>query len=261
MSKSKKKDVKEEFNYVNILAQEERQFLFKKNIKELYAIEKITGKVVRISDDVLLSSGMELIDGEITGLRLYGGRKLSIPNQISSIKSLKKLILKDFTNKKMPYWMGKLSNLEYLDLSGNFLEEIPDNLEGLTNLKYIDLGSNKLKDLPKSFTHLKSLETIGLSDNQLKELPKELLMLNNIRAIKLNRNNIRLIPAEIQNLRKLFELNVSRNPIKSISDELFSLPQLESLSLPNKIKLPSYIKKKIKKRNIPLKIYPKELIN
>ncbi len=246
--------------YIIILTPEERQFLFKKNYKELLAIEKIIGRKLGIVSDVLLGSGVGLLDGEIIGLRLYGKKKLSIPYQISSVKSLKKLILKEFIDKELPKWVGKLSNLEYLDLSNNNIEKVPDDLRFLNSLKYLNLGHNKLESLPELSNGLKNLEKIVVSDNRFDEFPKELLSLNNIHTINLSKNNIKSIPSEIHKLINLYDLSVSKNPINTLPDELFSLPKLESLSLPNEMKLSKEIKKKIINRNIPLEIYPHKLI-
>ena len=245
--------------YLSLLSSEEQQLLFKRNIKELQEIEKIIGRKLKITSNILLGDNFELIGGEITGLRFYGKSKINIPKQIGLIGSLKKLILKQFIDKEAPKWIGNLTNLEYLNLNGNVFEKLPEGWEGLINLKYLDLGSNKLRVLPNSFNNLKSLERIMLSGNRFEEFPKELLSLDRLHEIILYKNNIKSIPIEIKKLRNLKDFSIAKNPIKSLPDELFALPQLKSLILPNEIKISKDIKEKIKNRKLPLKIFPKKL--
>ncbi len=247
--------------YLSILSSEEQQLLFKKNIKELHGIERIIGRRLNIGSDVLLGDKLELIDGEITSLRLNGKKEINMPKQIGLIRSLKRLILFGFIDKEIPKWVGNLTNLEYLDLHGNEFEKLHEGLEGLINLKHLDLSNNKLITLPNSFNNMKSLEKIVLSENKFEEFPKELFSLDRLHSIKLYKNNIKSIPIEIKKLRNLYDLNVSNNPIKSLSDKLFFLPHLERLILPNKIKISKEIKEKIINRKIPLKIFPKKLTN
>ena len=247
--------------YLSLLSSEEQQLLFKRNIKELHGIERIIGRRLNIGSDVLLGDKLELIDGEITSLRLNGKKEINMPKQIGLIRSLKRLILFGFIDKEIPKWVGNLTNLEYLDLHGNEFEKLHEGLEGLINLKHLDLSNNKLITLPNSFNNMKSLEKIVLSENKFEEFPKELFSLDRLHSIKLYKNNIKSIPIEIKKLRNLYDLNVSNNPIKSLSDKLFFLPHLERLILPNKIKISKEIKEKIINRKIPLKIFPKKLTN
>ena len=46
--------------------------------------------------------------------------------------------------------LGKLVNLEKLNLSHNNLKELPKQFSNLTNLRVLQLSYNKLKELPNS---------------------------------------------------------------------------------------------------------------
>lgn len=52
----------------------------------------------------------------------------------------------------LPSSIGKLTNLEYLNLSSNFsdLTELPDTFGDLTNLQELDLSNNQIRERPLS---------------------------------------------------------------------------------------------------------------
>ncbi|KKN24028.1 hypothetical protein LCGC14_0898970 [marine sediment metagenome] len=268
--------------YLSILTLEEQQVLYEKNIKEIHAIEKLTGNEIHVGSDLMLGDDIEVFDGEITGLRLDGRKEITIPEPISKIKSIKKLILHRFIDSKVPEWIGNLSNLEYLDLRSNEIVEIPKNIRKLKKLQHLNLGDNKLtkfpeelgnlinlqtlflghnklKILPRGILNLKNLRTIGLDYNVFEEFPKELLTLKNIRGISLLYNKIKEIPVEVLQLSELYNFNIYGNPIKTLPYEILLLPKLEHILFPEvELKIPEYIKKKIKSH---LRIYPNNLIN
>ncbi len=271
--------------YLSILTSEEQQVLYEKNIKEIHAIERLTGNKIHVGSDLMLGDDVEVFDGEITGLRLDGRKEISMPKPISEIKSIKKLILHRFIDSKVPEWIANLSNLEYLDLRSNEIVEIPKNIRklkklqhlnlgdnklvrlpqelgNLINLQTLSLGHNKLKMLPRGTLNLKNLRTIGLDYNVFEEFPKELLTLKNIRNISLLDNKIKEIPTEILQLSKLYSFNIYGNPIKTLPYEILLLPKLEHILLPKAgLQIPENIKKKLEGKNKRPRIYPNNLTN
>ncbi|PRP75430.1 hypothetical protein PROFUN_15703 [Planoprotostelium fungivorum] len=67
----------------------------------------------------------------------------------------------------IPYSLGDLSTLEYLDLSFNgIVDRIPSSIGRLTQLTYLSLSNNQLDGtIPESFDNLVQLNTLNLSYN------------------------------------------------------------------------------------------------
>ena len=91
---------------------------------------------------------------------------------------------------------GYLNTLEEFNISGNYIQELPDSLWDLHNLKYLSLGSaifgaNPFKELSPKIKNLKNLEILDISlcDN-LTTLPKELLELKNLQYLRLTQENL-----------------------------------------------------------------------
>ncbi|KAJ7552037.1 hypothetical protein O6H91_06G039600 [Diphasiastrum complanatum] len=89
--------------------------------------------------------------------------------------------------------IGKLKNLQYLDLKENSIAgQIPDEIGDCLNLKVIDLSFNDLYgDIPFSISQLKQLESLILKNNQLTgPVPSTLSQLPNLKTLDLAQNQL-----------------------------------------------------------------------
>lgn len=192
---------------------------------------------LEISDCVLPSlSGPD-------SLARIGLRRLSI--QQSGLKSL-----------TIDSLAGQENNLEELDLSGNFLEEIPAAIRNLTALVRMDLSRNRIRSLPQGavFFHLLKLRHLNLNYNRLgyldnvrypsgvaigQTLPLAIFNLeplrDHIETIQLRSNNLTAFPDQFSRpFGRLRQLDLSHNNFQSIPLESFSkMPQLGWLKLDN----------------------------
>lgn len=77
----------------------------------------------------------------------------------------------------LPSSIGKLKNLETLNVSSNFsdLQELPITFGDLSNLRELDLSNNQIHSLPDTFGRLENLEKINLDQNPLSEPPAEVI--------------------------------------------------------------------------------------
>ncbi|MEP7317522.1 MAG: T9SS type A sorting domain-containing protein, partial [Panacibacter sp.] len=135
-----------------------------------------------------------------------------------------------------PLQLGNISNLGYVNLSGNQLKgNIPPEIGNLTNLTHLYISSNQLSgEIPSEIGKMIKLEELYLDFNQLSgDIPPEIGNLINLQYLRLNLNHLSgYIPPEIGNLKNLKDLYLTGNKLKGeIPSEMGSLSNLEVLNL------------------------------
>lgn len=100
-----------------------------------------------------------------------------LPPSICEMKSLKYLDVHFNELHGLPRAIGRLINLEVLNLSSNFkdLTELPETIGDLTNLRDVNLSNNQIHALPDSFGRLENLAQLNLEENPLIIPPKEIV--------------------------------------------------------------------------------------
>ena len=111
-------------------------------------------------------------------------------------------------------------------LSQNGLEEIhADAFTGLENtLEYIDLGGNLLQEVPKALSKLRKLKYLYLPSNNISRIPNDTFnnYSNSLGALSLLGTRLESIPAEaLRGCARLSHLNIGYNRIMEISEEDF----------------------------------------
>lgn len=123
-------------------------------------------------------------------------------------------------------------NLTTLDLSNNYIEEIPDGLfNGVSNLKNLSLSSNFLKDIPRAIS-LSCLKKLHLSYNRIENVG-QLSNLTGLESLSLRGNNISFLnECVFTNLTNLQELDLAENNIQYfMPNALASLSNLRFFNL------------------------------
>lgn len=124
----------------------------------------------------------------------------------------------------------RLPHLNYLDLSHNSLQELPNSFGFLFHLETLNLKFNQIKILPPSFCHLIKLTKLDLSHNCLKTIPIEIIQLESLSKLNISYNKLKSLPVSLGGLKTLKVVLASnnrfQNPIISVcnqgSDELLS---------------------------------------
>ncbi|KAJ1399520.1 Leucine-rich repeat [Sesbania bispinosa] len=100
-----------------------------------------------------------------------------IPSSIGEMKSLRYLDVHFNELHGLPHTIGKLRNLEYLNLSSNFndMTELPDTVGDLVNLRELDLSNNQIRALPYTFGRLEKLTKLNLDQNPIIVPPSEVV--------------------------------------------------------------------------------------
>lgn len=103
---------------------------------------------------------------DATNLSLAFNRFAGIPAQLNQYKSLEHLNIPNNRIRNLT-GIGSLTNLHYLNLSGNRISEIPDEIENLQNLFELDLSNNRIKKVNTGITKLKNLKILNLKGNKI----------------------------------------------------------------------------------------------
>ncbi|KAL8150131.1 hypothetical protein V2J09_019939 [Rumex salicifolius] len=92
-----------------------------------------------------------------------------LPPSLCEIESLQHLDAHFNELHGLPNQIGRLKNLEYLNVSSNFSDftEIPNSICELIKLKELNLSNNQIHNLPDYFFRLESLEKLNVDENPL----------------------------------------------------------------------------------------------
>jgi Leucine-rich repeat (LRR) protein len=141
---------------------------------------------------------------------------ISVPESIGNLSNLKVLNLygaldptPSDTNepippsrvKSLPGTIGKLQNLEELDLGRNRIKSIPSQIASLQKLKKLALDFNDIHELPPFVGNLKNLQELSVRANGGIKLPKSL---SNLSGLKIFMGNNSLKIKDHEKLRRLF---------------------------------------------------------
>ncbi|GAB2289104.1 hypothetical protein Dimus_023406 [Dionaea muscipula] len=110
--------------------------------------------------------------------------------------------------------IGKLTKLQFLDLSLNKITSFPSDFWSLTTLKSLNLSHNKISgSLPSNVGNFGSLQTLDLSSNDFStEIPQSIGSLVNLTILKLDRNGFSsTIPTGILSCKSLVSIDLSSN--------------------------------------------------
>lgn len=122
-----------------------------------------------------------------------------------------------------------LSNLEYLDLSGN-LGTLPDWVTRLPKLTTLSLMLNQLDQLPASLSQLQSLRGLHVSNNAFTTIPESVLALRQLQILQFGNCQLTSLPEGLRELQQLRTLSVGVNQLSDLPPAVFELGLLEALS-------------------------------
>ena len=167
------------------------------------------------------------------GVDWYGLRlkelEISWLKRIQWVKQLQ-LAHNDFTS--VPRQMGSyLKNLTWLNLSNNFLKEIPRCLLELPCITELNLSNNKLVEIPEVHEWASCLTILDLSHNELTTLP-QYCEAPNLKRLSLSYNKFRQVPLCVCFLTNLQCLELSKNlGISNLPIDMGRLQKLTELNL------------------------------
>ncbi|BDS14231.1 leucine-rich repeat domain-containing protein [Aureispira anguillae] len=172
---------------------------------------------------------------KIDKIDIYGTKWKTLPATIGKLKNLESLELVDNELETLPETIKDLAALEKLNISFGPLKKIPNVLDGLTNLKVCRLAGtgNNLKNVPDSIGKLKQLEKLLLFQNSLEELPATIGDLDQLKELSVWSNKIKKLPSSIGQLKQLKSLDISANKLTELPETIANLSELEYLTIIN----------------------------
>lgn len=154
------------------------------NLWDLTELEIIGGNFTYFPEDIsilaklkklsLISTKISVIPREVFQLpnliylSLKNNRLDHLP-ELSEKSNIRQLILgrNYLMTKVLQSFFNDFSELQYLDLGHNFIDEIPTSLYSLRKLQRLNLENNKLRDLPLQLKELKELHHLSVSNNPI----------------------------------------------------------------------------------------------
>lgn len=123
-------------------------------------------------------------------------------------------------------------HLKELNMSINFIKEVPHFIGDFSHLMYLNLASNKLTDLPLTLSSLVYMRELVLANNSFLDLPWCVYELKGLEILLANDNKLTAINVDgFKKLTNLAVLDLSNNSINHVPPELGLLKQLRSLEI------------------------------
>lgn len=86
--------------------------------------------------------------------------------------SVEQVYLKCCDLTEFPEWLTSLQNLTHINISSNFIEQVPTELKFLTKLNYLDVSDNRLgNELSPVISELCDLRYLDVSGNFIESIP------------------------------------------------------------------------------------------
>ncbi|XP_050716360.1 leucine-rich repeat-containing protein 40-like isoform X2 [Eriocheir sinensis] len=115
----------------------------------------------------------------------------------------------------LPSWIGKFHRLQFLDLQGNQLTDLPTDLASLLYLREINITANKFEMVPACVYEMEQLEILCAANNQISFIYVEgLSKLKRLATLDLHNNNIDFVPPSLGNITQLRTLVLHGNPFR-----------------------------------------------
>lgn len=160
-------------------------------------------------------------------LNITENRFLSLPFDILSRLPLIELIAvkNGLAGTLVTGAVGKLSQLQVLDITSNALTALSDSELELPSLHQLSCSSNRIATFP-DLTSWVSLRTLTAEDNNLSELPIGFVDLPKVKNVNFSGNNLKVLNDRIGGMESLDIFRISGNPLR---EKKFSAMSTEDL--------------------------------
>jgi len=178
-----------------------------------------------------LSCGLKTFPQEI--LKLAGSLEIldlsnnelsQLPADFGRLKKLRILFLSQNKFEEIPETLSQCPNLTMIGFKSNIISRFPENALP-TKVQWLILTDNQIEKLPDSIGNLKNLQKLMLAGNRISSLPDSMAACQNLELIRLSANRLETLPQWLFTLPRLAWLACAGNPFTGSH-----LLQQESLS-------------------------------
>ncbi|XP_078691935.1 uncharacterized protein LOC144922165, partial [Branchiostoma floridae x Branchiostoma belcheri] len=139
-----------------------------------------------------------------------------LPDKISQLTGLTMLHINDCQFDEFPRHL-QLEGLQGLYM-GNWAGEdkpslVPEDIGRLKNLQVLDVQRSGLESLPDGVGELMQLKYLNISDNRFTSVPEQIMNLSNIRELHLSDNRISRLPLTLSQMAQLKNMYIEDNPL------------------------------------------------
>ena len=157
------------------------------------------------------------------------------------LRGVKSITIQDALHEFPQELFGASESLEFLDLSGNELETLPD-MSRFKKLKIAFFSQNRFTSIPDVFRSCGELYLLGFRSNKIAHIEENVLPLN-ISWLILTDNALEKLPDSMGKLSKLQKFGVAGNKLTTLPQSMSQCHNLELLRLSaNRVEvLPSWL--------------------
>ena len=131
---------------------------------------------------------------------------------------------------EIPSAIQKSRNLKTLKINDNCIEVFPELLS-FQNLEKLEMKENPVKQLPKPFQNAYSLRILDISSTNLQEVPPQILRLAKIEGLTMTNCALEVLPDDWKECLKISQMDLSENLLSTLPASISQLQKLEKLDL------------------------------
>ena len=183
-----------------------------------HTLEDLKSGKLRGSKTLKLACGLTEFPLEILDLAetleildLSGNNLSELPDRISELSKLKIIFFAKNKFTEFPKVLKHFPVLNMIGFKSNQIHRVPENAFP-PKLNWLILTDNKIETLPQSIGEVTLLQKCALAGNKLKELPVEMANCKNLELLRVSANELQTIPNWLFELPKLSWVAFGGNP-------------------------------------------------
>jgi leucine-rich repeat protein SHOC2 len=169
----------------------------------------------------------------------YGPYGATVYTDLKTALGIEKNVLKlnlSYTPADPKLWMkiGKLKDLQALNLQTISVSQWPADFSQLYNLVYLASFNNEFKTFPDKMGSLSNLMYLEFFNSKIDSIPSEIAYLQRLKTFKFSTSNDTLkLPKSLKYMKSVTEFIIESAILDSMPKPAFSLPAVKTLVLAN----------------------------